>query len=167
MSAEIPVLAPAEEGAPTQAKSKRKLLIIAAAVALAAAAGGAFFFMHSGAKNAPEKKAVVVAPALYLALDPPFVVNFDSEQTSRFLQVTVQLMSRDPATIELLKANDPVVRNNLLLLFGNQKFAELSTRAGKEGLRSQALASAREVIGAAGGHPEKLEAVYFTSFVMQ
>jgi flagellar protein FliL len=168
MSAEIPVLAPAE-GAPAQGKSKRKLFIIIGAAALAVLiAGGAAFFMHSGTKSAAaEKKPVVVAPPVYLALDPPFVVNFDSDQTSRFLQVAVQLMSRDPATIELLKANDPVVRNNLLLLFGNQKYADLATRAGKEALRNQALASAREVIGAAGGHPEKLEAVYFTSFVMQ
>jgi flagellar protein FliL len=168
MSAEIPVLAPADGAAPAQGKSKRKLLIIiAAAVAAVAIAGGVALWLHGGSKSAPAKKVVVVAPPVYLALDPPFVVNFDSEQTSRYLQVTVQLMSRDPATIELLKANDPVVRNNLLLLFGNQKYADLSTRAGKEALRSQALASAREVIGAAGGHPEKLEAVYFTSFVMQ
>lgn len=169
MSADIPVLAPADGAAPAQGKSKRKLMIIIAAAALAVTvAGAAALWLHSGSKGgAPEKKAVVVAPPVYLALDPPFVVNFDSEQTSRFLQITVQLMSRDPATIELLKSNDPVVRNNLLLLFGNQKYAELSTRAGKEALRGQALASAREVIGAAGGHPEKLEAVYFTSFVMQ
>jgi flagellar FliL protein len=169
MSADIPVLAPADGAAPAQGKSKRKLLIIIAAATLAViVAAAAAFWLHSGSKGgAPEKKAVVVAAPVYLALDPPFVVNFDSEQSSRFLQIAVQLMSRDPATIELLKSNDPVVRNNLLLLFGNQKYSELSTRAGKEALRGQALASAREVIGAAGGHPEKLEAVYFTSFVMQ
>jgi flagellar FliL protein len=168
MSADIPVLAPADGAAPAQGKSKRKLLIIIAAASAVLVAGAAALWLHSGSNGgAPEKKAVVVAPPVYLALDPPFVVNFDSEQTSRFLQITVQLMSRDPATIELLKANDPVVRNNLLLLFGNQKYSELSTRAGKEALRGQALASAREVIGAAGGHSEKLEAVYFTSFVMQ
>jgi flagellar protein FliL len=169
MSADIPVLAPADGAAPAQGKSKRKLLIIIAAATLAVVvAAGAAFWLHSGSKGgAAEKKAVVIAPPVYLALDPPFVVNFDSDQTSRFLQIAVQLMSRDPATIELLKANDPVVRNNLLLLFGNQKYSELSTRAGKEALRGQALASVREVIGAAGGHAEKLEAVYFTSFVMQ
>lgn len=166
MSVEIPVLAPAEESAP-QGKSKRKFLIIIGAASLVLAGGAAFWLHSSSNSGAPEKKIAVVAPPVYMALDPPFVVNFDSEQTVRFLQVTVQLMSRDPATIDLLKANDPVVRNNLLLLFGNQKYAELSTRAGKEALRAQSLASVREVIGAAGGRPEKLEAVYFTSFVMQ
>jgi len=85
----------------------------------------------------------------------------------RFLQVTVQLASRDPGTIEILKANDPVVRNDLLLLFGNQKYSVIATRDGKEQLRAQALATVRKVIAAAGGKPERVEAVYFTSFVMQ
>jgi len=76
-------------------------------------------------------------------------------------------MSRDPATIEVLKANDPVVRNDLLLLFGGQKYSVVSTREGKEGLRQQTLAAVRKIVAGAGGKPEKVEAVYFTSFVMQ
>jgi flagellar FliL protein len=94
-------------------------------------------------------------------------VNFEADQQVRFLQVTAQLMSRDPATIELLKTNDPVVRNDLLMLFGGQKYAVVSTREGKEALRTQTLAAVRKIVAGAGGKPEKLEAVYFTSFVMQ
>jgi len=170
MAAEIPVLAPADpNAAPAKGKSRRMLIIIVAAVALLLLAGGVVLLLHASGsgKSAVAPKPAPAAPALYLALDPPFVVNFDSEQAVRFLQITVQLMSRDPDTIELLKANDPMVRNDLLLLFGNQKYAVLSTRAGKEALRNQALDSVRQVISGAGGHPERVEAVYFTSFVMQ
>ncbi len=102
-----------------------------------------------------------------MALDPPFVVNFENDQQVRFLQVTAQLMSRDPPTIELLKANDPVVRNDLLMLFGGQKYSVIATREGKESLRTQTLAAVRKVVASAGGRPERVEAVYFTSFVMQ
>ena len=66
-----------------------------------------------------------------------------------------------------MKTNDPAIRNDLLLLFGNQKYADIATRAGKEQLRADALAAVRKHHRAAGGHPERLEAVYFTSFVMQ
>jgi flagellar FliL protein len=76
-------------------------------------------------------------------------------------------MSRDPAIVEQLKANDPVVRNDLLLLFGNQKYDDVATRAGKEKLRSDALTAVRAIIAAAGGRADHVEAVYFTSFVMQ
>jgi flagellar protein FliL len=169
MAAEIPVLEPAEETA-TKGKGKKKLLIIVgiAIVVLLAAGGGLLFFLRSGShQKAAVPKPVVLAPPVYLALDPPFVVNFDPDQAARFLQITVQLMSRDPATIELLKSNDPAVRNELLLLFGNQKYATLATRAGKETLREQTLESVRKIISGAGGHAERVEAVYFTSFVMQ
>jgi flagellar FliL protein len=168
MAAEIPVLAPADQGAADR-KPKGKLLLIGIAlvVLLAGGGGAAWWFSSRAPHKAEPPKAAVVAPPVYLALDPPFVVNFESEQLVRFLQVTVQLMSRDPGTIELLKANDPVVRNDLLLLFANQKYTVVSTREGKEALRTEALADVRKVLGTAGGHPERLEAVYFTSFVMQ
>jgi len=76
-------------------------------------------------------------------------------------------MTRDPQTVELLHANDPAVRNDLLLLFGNQRYEVIATREGKETLRKQALDVARHVVAQAGGTPDRVEAVYFTSFVMQ
>jgi len=94
-------------------------------------------------------------------------VNFQGVQAVRFLQIDVRLGSRDTATIDLLKANDPVVRNDLVLLFGSQDPAVLATREGKEKLRADALAQVRRIVKSAGGRPESLDAVFFTSFVMQ
>jgi flagellar FliL protein len=168
--ADVPVLAPAAEQAAAAGKSKKTLIIVLllAVVLLGGGGVGAWFaFAPHGKKNHSAAKQEPPAPALYVALDPPFVVNFEADQQVRFLQVTAQLMSRDPATIELLKTNDPVVRNDLLLLFGGQKYSVVSTREGKESLRTQTLAAVRKIIAAAGGKPEKVEAVYFTSFVMQ
>ncbi|HXY97908.1 MAG TPA: flagellar basal body-associated FliL family protein [Steroidobacteraceae bacterium] len=178
MAAQIPVLEAADKtAAAPQAKGRGKLLLIivilTAIVLLGAGVGAAWWLTsgkHPAAAAAKEPQAAPPPPAgppLFLALDPPFVVNFDAEQAVRFLQIAVQLETRDPATVELLKTNDPVVRNDLLLLFANQKYTQLSTREGKEALRTQALESVRKVLGQAGGHPERLEAVYFTSFVMQ
>jgi len=168
--AEIPVLAPADAAA-VGSSGKGRWITIAIAVVLVIAGAGAGAFLGPFLHSAPAKKATAPAqikgPALYAALDPPFVVNFEADQGVRFLQITVQVMSRDPATLELLKANDPVVRNDLLLLFGNQKYAVISTTAGKEKLRADALVAVREVVAGAGGRPERVEAVYFTSFVMQ
>ncbi len=167
--ADVPVLNAAEVDAPAAGKGKTKLIIILALVTLLLAGGGVaawFALAPHGKKNTVAKQAPL-PPAQYLALDPPFVVNFEADEQVRFLQVTVQLMSRDPGTIEVLKANDPVVRNDLLLLFGGQKYSVISTREGKEALRNQTLAAVRKIVAGAGGKPEKVEAVYFTSFVMQ
>ena len=165
--AEIPVLepAPAEKSG---GKSKRKLIIIISAVAVLAAAGGAWFMLGAHKSHqTPQAEAAPHGPPVYVALDPPFVVNFEAQQLVRFLQVTVQLMSRDPQTVELLHANDPAIRNDLLMLFGNQRYDVIATREGKETLRKQALDVARHVVEQAGGKADRVEAVYFTSFVMQ
>lgn len=166
--------APTAEGAKPPG-SKKKLIIIAAAV-VAVAGGGAAFFMRGGGETAAEdgKKKVVVEkkaehklPAQYIALDPPFVVNFDAGSSARFLQVAVQLMTRDLEMAEFIKQHDPVIRNDLLLLLGNVKFEDVQTREGKEALLHSSLEAVRRIVKSEGGEPEKLEAVYFTSFVMQ
>jgi len=166
--ADVPVLAPAQEPAPS-GKGKKLIILIAVAVLVLVGGGvGAWFaFGSASGKKAAAARHPPLAPPQYVALDPPFVVNFENDQQVRFLQVTAQLMSRDLSTIELLKANDPVVRNDLLLLFGGQKYSVISTREGKEQLRTQTLAAVRKVVAGAGGKPERVEAVYFTSFVMQ
>jgi flagellar FliL protein len=173
MASQIPTLeaAPGQDGAaPPQKKGKLGLILTILGLLLGGGGAAAYFLLIAdGSKAAAEAAAkdAEKAPALYVALDPPFVVNFEAEQLVRFLQVTVQVMSRDPATVDLIKANDPVVRNDLLLLLGNQNYATISSREGKEKLRQQALEAVRKVVTNAGGKASKVEAIYFTSFVMQ
>jgi flagellar protein FliL len=157
------------DAAETKPKSKSRLLIIiSAAVVLLGGGAGAYFFFRAPADVKPAAKHVAVkAPAIYIALEPPFVSNFDATAGTRFLQITVQLMTRSPEMVEFLKQHDPVIRNDLLLLFGNQQVDELSSREGKEKLRAAALEAIRKIVAAEGSKPEELEAVYFTTFVMQ
>jgi flagellar FliL protein len=169
--ADVPVLNAADaEAAP--AKSKKWLIIGIAAFLVVAGGGAAAWLLmgqgdtHGKKQDAAKAKEPLAAP-LYVALDPPFVVNFEGEQLVRFLQITVQVMTRDPATVEVLKANDPVVRNDLLMLFANQKYEVVAARAGKEKLRSDALTAIRHVVESSGGKADHVEQVYFTSFVMQ
>lgn len=169
---DVSVLAPmaAQEGAAAPAAGKRRipwLIIAIGATLLAGGVGAALVLTHRSAAHSKSAAHVPAGPPLYLALDPPFVVNFQADQVVRFLQVSVEVMSRDPQTLDLLKNNDPVLRNDLLILLADQKYAALSTPAGKEQLRADALAAIRKDLAQAGGDPKRLEAVYFTSFVMQ
>lgn len=160
-------------GAATSAAGKRRvpwLIIIIGAVLAVGGIGAALVLTHSSSKTTHSKAAAAPKPSgppLYLALDPPFVVNFQADQLVRFLQVSVEVMSRDPKTVDLLKNNDPLVRNDLLILLANQKYSVISTPAGKEQLRTDSLAVIRKDVAQAGGDPKLVEAVYFTSFVMQ
>jgi flagellar protein FliL len=165
-----PEAAPVEGEEATNGKSKKKLLLIGAlAITLIGGGVGGFLFWKSRtASHAAEAaKPKPPAPLQFHALDPPFVVNFQGAQMVRFLQLDVRLASRESETLELLKSNDPVVRNDLLLLFGGQDANVLATLAGKEKLRADALAAVKRIVKTVGGKPETVEAVFFTSFVMQ
>jgi flagellar FliL protein len=94
-------------------------------------------------------------------------VNFEAESMVRFLQVTVSVMTRDPHTEEIIKKNDPRIRNDLLLLLSNQHYKDISTREGKDKLRSAALEAVRADVLDAGGEAAKVENLFFTAFVMQ
>lgn len=105
-------------------------------------------------------------PAIYIPVDPAFVVNFASQGKARFLQVTVEVMTREPEMPDKIKLHMPVIRNNLMLLFSNQTYDGVSTLEGKETLREEALEAVQQILEEETGDPG-VEAVYFTSFVMQ
>ncbi len=107
-----------------------------------------------------------VLPAIYLPIDPAFVVNFASQGKARFLQVTVEVMTRDPLMPDQITLHMPVIRNNLMLLFSSQSYDGVSTLEGKEALREEALEVLQQILEEETGDPG-IEAVYFTSFVMQ
>lgn len=153
--------------APTRKRGKLIMILTLAAVLLAGGAG-AFVFMSSpaqpGGKHPPKPE--LSEKALYMPLDPAFVVNFKNEQAMRFLQVGVTLMSHDPKAIEAAKDANPVIRNALLLLFSNQDGNTLAGADGKRKLQEQALTAVQKIVHKQTGR-NGIEALYFTSFVMQ
>jgi flagellar FliL protein len=137
------------------------LLLIGAGV------GGWFFWQNRQAEAAKAAAAAPPPPLIYVALDPPFIANFEDGQAARFLQVDLRISSRSQATIDLIRGNDPLLRNDLLMLFSTQDAAALGTRAGKDRLRAEALATVRRVVKDLRGDPKTVESVLFASFVMQ
>jgi len=160
-----------EEGAAAPTGGRRKLIIIGIATLVLLGGGGfAGWKLMSGkpdAKGPAKKEEVEKLPPRYINLDPPFVVNFEAESMVRFLQVTVGVMTRDPAMETIVKENDPRVRNDLLMILANQSYETVSSLEGKEKLRQRCLDSVRTIVKEMGGEPKKVEALYFTAFVMQ
>ncbi|NGP52526.1 flagellar basal body-associated FliL family protein [Thioalkalivibrio sp. XN8] len=152
-------------------RGKGRLVIIVVLLA-ALAAGGYFarqvFFADDPAADATaaEEQAGSRSNAQYLALDPPLVVNFAAGGKLRYLQVSVEVMSRDGAAIETVQRHTPAVRNALIALFSERDYEALLTRDGKEALRQEALEVIRQELTLLTGEPQA-EDVYFSSFVMQ
>ena len=186
-----------EKAAAKGGKSKLLIIIAAAVLLLGGGGAGAYFFMHKsaddevtadsdegehaddaketkkekgkakGKKDKKGKAAEPKLPAIYVEFQPPFVVNFDAKGVMRFLQVSMQVMTRDHDTSELIKLHDPKIRNNMLLLLGSQTLDTISTMEAKEELRKKALETIVKIVDDEGGEGKKVEDLYFTSFVMQ
>lgn len=63
-------------------------------------------------------------------MDPPLVVNFEDASAVRFLQISVDVMAREPASIEAVRKHSPLIRSNLLLVISNREYQKLMTREG-------------------------------------
>lgn len=140
----------------------------AQAQAPAAAAGGhgpaAESSAHAGASAGTPAPPRLVP--IYQAIEPPFIVNFDDQGVMRYLQVGLSIQTRTQPVIDAITGNMPQIRNNLIMLFADQKLDRLATNEGKERLRAEALAQIQSVLTKEIGYPG-VEAVYFTAFVLQ
>lgn len=159
------------KGAAASSKLRVVALLALAFGALLALAGGASLYLMSGSDGSQEtgterQKKNHAAEAIYVDLAPPFTVNFQGARGPRFLQVAVEVMTREPEVQELLKQHMPMIRSQLVLLFSSQSSEELATREGKEKLIQKTLATIQGVLEEETG-VTGVEAVYFTSLVMQ
>lgn len=118
------------------------------------------------AEDAPK------GPPIYLALDPPLVASIDDGEAIRFVQITVEVMSRKESALNAVVNHTPVIRNNLLMLLGRKEVSELASSEGKEKLRQEALEEVQSVLEEmTPKNPDEplgeIEDLYFTSFVVQ
>lgn len=170
---------------PKKKKAGVVKLVLAFLVTAGLAAGGAFFAARrmappaaanaeGEAPAAPDSAghdehdsggAQPVTTGDYFSLAPSFVVNLNDEDVSRFLQIEVEVMAAKPAALDAVRANLPVIRNRLVLLFSSQKYRELLPREGKEKLQQQALDEVNKVLEER--KKPRIDGVMFTSFVMQ
>lgn len=160
------------------ASSNKKTIIIMALVGvllIGLSVGATLFFLGGkpGAEGeAPEAEVVekedknVPKKPLYLPLET-MVVNFADPKPARYLQVDVQLMAFKPEVLTAVEENMPVVRNDILVLLGSQTYDAVNNREGKDALRQQILDAVNRILKIQAGSKDKLQAVYFTSFVMQ
>ncbi|RLA41603.1 MAG: hypothetical protein DRQ64_01905 [Gammaproteobacteria bacterium] len=152
----------------------KTVAIIVTIVALLVVGGGGTWFYFSSESSAAEDssgKAIEArGESYYLALEPPFIVNFVYKDTLRYLQMTLSVMSHEPMILEQVTHHMPAIRHRLIMLISNKSFDELNGEDSKEALREEMLLEIRNIIQAEQNkshNPGRVEAVYFTGYVMQ
>ncbi|OOZ42131.1 hypothetical protein BOW53_00690 [Solemya pervernicosa gill symbiont] len=115
----------------------------------------------------PEEAEVMpTGDAVYVAIDPPFVVNFEDQTLVRYLQIGVTLLTKDPEGETKIRTHMPMLKSRMLLMYSAKTYEDVRTLEGKQNLQSESLKIAQEVLKQQTGG-SVVESVLFTSFVMQ
>lgn len=154
--------------------NKTVAIIVTIVALLVAGSGGAWLYFSNGSSSAETETTNNAIEArgesYYLALEPPFIVNFVYKDTLRYLQMTLSVMSHEPKILEQVTHHMPAIRHRLIMLISNKSFDELNGEDSKEALREEMLLEIRNIIQAEQNkthNPGRVEAVYFTGYVMQ
>lgn len=152
---------------------KTKIIMIAGIVVLLAViGGGVYWWLTKDAVPADATEAAINAPKatpIYHEVIAPFIVNFSEQSNNqvRYLQIKMKVMARDQATINLFALHEPALVHELLMLFYSQNYDELSTTEGTQALQQASLETINNFLKQQQDSIPGLEAVYFTSLVMQ
>ncbi|MEM9172483.1 MAG: flagellar basal body-associated FliL family protein [Pseudomonadota bacterium] len=123
------------------------------------------------AEGGEGEDAEAMAPAgqdaIYQGIHPPLLINFTDETGSaRFLQISLEMMARDQMVIDAVETHQAVIRSNLILLYGDIKVSDVTSRQGKELMLQNALDEINNILTTQTGKGG-IEAVYFTNLVVQ
>ncbi|MGR9013353.1 MAG: flagellar basal body-associated FliL family protein [Gammaproteobacteria bacterium] len=162
-----------EEGEEKKSPKKLIIIIVAVVLLLAASGGAAYFFMAGDdsakgekVEHADEDESGVPVEKLYFEMTKPIVIDFPKGSSAKHGRITVSMLVDGAETIDVLKKNEPMIRNNLLMLLSAQESSTLNTREGKDMLRKLMLDEVTAVLVKMAGK-SKVEEIFFTSFVMQ
>jgi flagellar FliL protein len=160
-----------QDNAEEKSGGKKKLIIIVVAAVLLIAMGvGAAIFLMSGDNDKDAAVAEVVEetilPAQYIKMKPRFIVNFNVGTRQRFLQTSIEIMTRSQDVIDTIELHNPMLRNTIIRILSEQDFKNLRTPEGRGALKAMLTEQLAAVVKAEAD-VEGIEAVLFTDFVMQ
>jgi len=171
-----------KDAKPSKGK-KTIIMAIAGVVVLGLATGAGLYFTgviggsdepvagateSDGTEQDEEEDAEdgVATETLYHKFKPAFVVNFEEKGKLRFLQIDLSVATQKQLVVDELIKHEPVIRNNLVLLYSSKTSAELNSLKGKEKLREQTREEIQKIMVENMGKPGITD-VFFTGFVVQ
>ena len=121
--------------------------------------------MAEEAKEAKEGEAPKVS---YISLSPPFVGNYglDGSQKLKVYKADVALRVTGEEAAKAVKANEALIRNQLVALFAQQTTETMNNVEAKEKLRQEALKQTQQVMNDETGKP-MVEDLLFNNLIIQ
>lgn len=102
----------------------------------------------------------------YYALVPAMVGNYGSGERLKYYKADVALRIASKEAEDKVKHHEPLIRNQLVMLFSQQTDESLGSVEAKEKLRQEALKQVREVLTQEEGQP-LVEDLLFNNLIIQ
>lgn len=104
----------------------------------------------------------------YISLTPPFVGNYglDGSPKLKVYKADVALRVTGEEAAKAVKANEPLIRNQLVALFAQQTVDSMSNVEAKEKMRQEALKQVQQVMNDETGKPV-IEDLLFNNLIVQ
>ena len=124
--------------------------------------------MAALAEEAKEAKEGEAPKVNYISLNPPFVGNYGLDGTPKLkvFKADVALRVTGEEATKAVKANEPLIRNQLVALFSQQTSDAMASVEGKEKLRQEALKQTQQVMNDETGRPV-VEDLLFNNLIIQ
>lgn len=154
---------------------KTIILTVLALLGLAGTMVGTLFFAklflfqdpaHAPAAAAAPAPAAAPKDPIYESIEPAFVVNILDGARYRYLQIQVDVMSRDQAAITRFGKYQPRIKGELTMLFSAVTSEQAHAADGRQALQKDTLAAINRILTEEAGSGG-IEAVYFSKFVVQ
>ena len=182
-----------EEAAEIEAPEKKSkvmliLIIVIVILVLLVAGFGAYLIASSGSDSAPAPAPVPVAvtapaaagvappvafapknilPPKFETMRPAFTANFIDGDEVRYIQVSIDIMARNDEVLDKVKENTPIIRHQFNKILSKQD-ATILTQEAKDIMEAELLDAVKMIIHNTNKKtPENVEAIFFTSFVVQ
>lgn len=116
--------------------------------------------------NSPEGEEAAAPKTIYYTLVPALVGNYGSGAKLKYYKADVALRITGTEAEAKVKHHEPLIRNQLVMLFSQQTDASLGSVEAKEALRQEALKQVQAVLNQEEGQP-LVEDLLFNNLIVQ
>lgn len=113
-----------------------------------------------------EAKEGAVPTVAYVTLFPALVGNFGEGAKLKFFKADISLRVTGADVEAKVKHHDPLIRNQLVMLFSQQTEAGMAAAGARETLRAEALKQVQDVLVQEEGKP-LVEDLLFNNLIIQ
>lgn len=118
------------------------------------------------AQEKEEPKEGEAPKVLYLDLVPALVGNYGAGPKLKYFKADISLRVTGEDAKKSVEYHEPLIRNQLVMLFAQQTDESLSSVEGKEALRQEALKQVQQALNQEEGKP-LVEDLLFNNLIVQ